>query len=179
MRVITLDSNKAVTSFKTVNDDYLTYHTLQDNEIISDIGEIGQIQQLDGSFITPTPPVPTLQDVQNAKMQEILDKFNAKLTSGFTSSANGINTTFAYGSDDQTTFLKLGQDYSLGFVTYPFPIPDINHKIAEFADATQLQKLFQDIKNNETNLRVQMAILRAQTQACTTIDQVNTLPISF
>jgi hypothetical protein len=65
MRVIRLDSNKTVTSTKTVNDDYV----LETNDMVSDLGEIGQVQQADGSFITPTPitvtPTPTLDDKVN------------------------------------------------------------------------------------------------------------------
>lgn len=65
MRVITLDTNKKVISIKNVLDNYI----LQVDEIKSDIGEIGQIQQTDGSFITPTPtpvtPQSTLEDKVN------------------------------------------------------------------------------------------------------------------
>ena len=65
MRIITLDSNKVITSVKDVGDNYV----LGTNDLISDIGEIGQIQQNDGSFITPTlvvsTPQPSLEDKVN------------------------------------------------------------------------------------------------------------------
>jgi hypothetical protein len=54
MRVITLDANKKVISVKTVGDSYI----LQLNDIITDLGDIGMIQQLDGSFIIDTTPIP-------------------------------------------------------------------------------------------------------------------------
>jgi len=54
MRVITLDTNKKVIGVKTVGDAYV----LQSNDIATELGEMGQIQQLDGSFIDDTTPIP-------------------------------------------------------------------------------------------------------------------------
>lgn len=51
MRVITLDTNKKVIGTKTVGENYI----LQTNDLVSNIGEVGQVRQIDGSFITPTP----------------------------------------------------------------------------------------------------------------------------
>lgn len=61
MRVITLENN-IVIGIKNVGNDYL----LQENELETDLGELGQVQQADGTFITP-PPVeievkPTLEE---------------------------------------------------------------------------------------------------------------------
>lgn len=62
MRVITLDINKIIISVKNVGNNYM----LQENEIETNLGETGQIQQEDGTFITPPPvevtPQPTLED---------------------------------------------------------------------------------------------------------------------
>ena len=74
MRIITLDVNKKVINPKIVNDGYLENPGLQLGEIISDIGETGQIQQLDGSFINDTTPVippiiqPTNQEINDNQM---------------------------------------------------------------------------------------------------------------
>jgi len=70
MRVITLDVNKKVISIKTVKDNYI----LEINDIETDLGEIGQIQQLDGSFIDDTTPIippviqPTNQEIKDNQM---------------------------------------------------------------------------------------------------------------
>lgn len=55
MRVITLDTNKIIIAIKNVEDNYV----LEVNETKTDLGELGQIQQADGTFITPTPVTPT------------------------------------------------------------------------------------------------------------------------
>lgn len=66
MRIITLDENEKVIGAKTMNDGYDIFPGLQVGEIISDMGEIGQIMQPDGTFITPEPipiePQPTIED---------------------------------------------------------------------------------------------------------------------
>lgn len=67
MRAITLDANKKVISVKTVGDTYV----LETNDIETELGEIGQIQQSDGSFIDdPTPIIPSIPQPTN---QEIAD----------------------------------------------------------------------------------------------------------
>ncbi len=92
MRIITLDSHKKVICIKTVNDNYINNPGLQTGEIISDIGEPGQIQQADGSFVTPAlipiTPQPTLEDRimelnenQLTIMEAIADLYNAIPTS--------------------------------------------------------------------------------------------------
>lgn len=64
MRVITLDNNKKVIGYKLVGNDC----ALNENDIISELGDVGQIMQEDGSFITPDPtPIelqPTLEEMQ-------------------------------------------------------------------------------------------------------------------
>lgn len=64
MRVITLE-NKTIISVKNVSEGY----TLQENELETELGELGQIMQEDGAFITPTlvevTPQPTLEDKVN------------------------------------------------------------------------------------------------------------------
>jgi hypothetical protein len=70
MRVIKIINNLVV-EVKTMLDSY----QLQENEIVSDIGEVGQILQEDGTFITPAPaPVPGSESVlQNPTLD---DKIN-------------------------------------------------------------------------------------------------------
>lgn len=85
MRVITLDLNKTVVSIKNVGDNY----TLEINELVTDLGELGQIKQADGSFITP-PPVPqqkllTLEDLnknQLTVMDAIANLYESLATKG-------------------------------------------------------------------------------------------------
>lgn len=73
MRVITLNSNKKIISVKNVGDAYI----LETNDIETDLGEIGQIQQEDGSFIddtTPLPPQPPSEiEVLQAKFDSLSD----------------------------------------------------------------------------------------------------------
>ena len=53
MRVITLDTNKKVIEVKDVGETY----KLETNDIASELGEMGQIQQADGSFLDDTTPI--------------------------------------------------------------------------------------------------------------------------
>lgn len=61
-RYIKLDSNNKVISIRYGQ-------SIVEGEIQSDIGELGQIRQSDGTFITPEPtsvtPEPTLEDKVN------------------------------------------------------------------------------------------------------------------
>lgn len=64
MRVIKIE-NGIVTEVKYLSDDYV----VQENEIESATGDIGQLIQQDGTFIDPVPtqttPEPTLEDKIN------------------------------------------------------------------------------------------------------------------
>lgn len=77
IRFITLDENKIVRAIRWGK-------TIVKGEIQSDIGEVGQVQQADGSFITPTPipqPIPiTLEELyqnQLTVMNAIADLYSA------------------------------------------------------------------------------------------------------
>lgn len=70
MRVITLDTNKKVTEVKYVGDNYV----LQAGEIETDLGEMGQIKQEDGSFITPIPETATAEPTPEDKVNYLYYK---------------------------------------------------------------------------------------------------------
>lgn len=70
MRIITLDENKTVMAIKIVGDNYI----LQKDDIKTDLGELGQIQQNDGAFINPTPVIPTTEPTLEDKINYIYYK---------------------------------------------------------------------------------------------------------
>ena len=86
MRFITLDSNNVVIRYRLAE-------TIVDGEIQSDIGEIGQIRQSDGTF---TDPVKTLDKVKNDKINELILDFYGSFT---TFQSNALGTTKTYPID--------------------------------------------------------------------------------
>lgn len=108
MRIITLDSNKKIISVKNVGDSYI----LETNDIQSDLGEIGQIQQPDGSFIddpTPIINIETIKDntivikktVETTQPSEVTvtdqsDHWNIKVVRNITSQVVGEITYYTY-----------------------------------------------------------------------------------
>ncbi|MCO1603654.1 hypothetical protein [Desulfosporosinus nitroreducens] len=66
MRVITIIENKVV-GVKNVCDAY----ELESNDVVSDLGELGQIQQGDGSFITPEPTHVTIGPTIEERFAEV------------------------------------------------------------------------------------------------------------
>jgi hypothetical protein len=75
MRVITLNVNKKVISLKNVGSNYV----LGVNDIESDTGELDQILQSDGTFITPDPvviePIETIEQ-KVARQEEQIAELN-------------------------------------------------------------------------------------------------------
>jgi hypothetical protein len=75
MRVITLDINNKISGVKNVGDNYI----FEINDIQSDIGEVGQIMQPDGTFIddpTPIPPPgPTTEERQDQDISQLSADF--------------------------------------------------------------------------------------------------------
>jgi len=68
MRIITLDSNNKIISIKNVGNSYV----LETNDIETNLGEMGQVMQSDGSFLDDTTPIipPIIQPTN----QEISDR---------------------------------------------------------------------------------------------------------
>lgn len=67
MRVITLNSNKKVIGTIVTNEDYV----LGEADIVSDTGDIGQIQQADGTFIDDdSPNIPVMQPITLEELQQ-------------------------------------------------------------------------------------------------------------
>ncbi len=168
MRVITLDSNKIVISVKTVGDSYV----LETNDIATDLGELGQIQQADGSFITPPPPIPTLQDAQQAKIIQLNSSYNQTLASGFTSSASSTPLSYAYDSSSQSKFLKLQISVLSGLVTWPVPIPIKGGTIVPHTQA-QFQQLLVDINTFEWTQQNKLHTKLGQVSAALNVTDVN------
>lgn len=176
MRVITLDSNKTVISVKNVGDSYV----LQAEDIISDIGDIGQVQQADGSFITPPPPVPTLSDVQQAKLTQIDDLYNQALAVGFNSSASGSSVKYGYGDSEQKSFDDLSTMDLRGWVTYPFTVYAMDGTPVSITDKTHLNQLFQDIFSFKYPLKLKQHNYISQVNAPgVTIDQINAIVVTY
>jgi len=174
MKVITLDSNKKIISVKNVGDAYV----LGIGDLVSDLGEMGQIQQVDGSFITPMPPAPSLLDTQTSKIAQIQDLYNQALSVGFTSSATGEPIQFAYGISDQNKFLKLLVTITAGMVTYPVTVYAKNTTTYSLTQQ-QVMQLYKDVSTFEMGLEATLHTFINQVQACTTVDQVNAIVVSF
>jgi hypothetical protein len=145
-----------------------------DGEMQSDVGELGQILQADGTFITPAPPPPTLDDVKNAKIAE-LTAVNNSASASFTSTALGTSHTYLSDADAMS---KFNAEYT--FVNGPdwdgqpilwFTIEEggVEHTKDQF------NQVWLDGRNHvATNFNKWDSLVK-QVKACTTIDEVNSI----
>lgn len=174
MRVIGLDSNKTVVEVKNVLDNYL----LQNNELISDIGEIGQVQQPDGGFITPIPPMPTLQDTKNSKILEMTQAYETDIYGIFTSTAFDGKTeeTYSCSATDQvringevTTALAVLAGYSTEKISWK----NVNQFECVEWHPKNMVTLGTDLHAFVTDRTNYIEALTAYINSLTTIDDVN------
>lgn len=170
MRVIKV-LNNTITETKQVLDGYI----LQSNEIQSDTGELSQIMQPDGTFIDSVPP---LEQAKNSKIAQVNDLYNQHLEAGFTSSATGTPYVFGYGQTDREKFMQLAISVLSNVATFPVPIPakdgsNIMH------DQTQYNQILIDINTFAWGAQNRLHELTAQVEACTTVDEVNAIVVSF
>lgn len=170
MRVITLDTNKVVIGVKNVGDTCV----LGPNDIVTNLGEIGQIQQADGTFSAPVIPQPTLEDVKVTKSAQLQEAYNNALAAGFNSSATGTVYTFGYGPTDREKFMQLTISVLSGVATFPVPIPAKDNTIV-MHDQTQYQQLLADINKFAWEQQNKLHTLLAQVQAAQTVDEVNAI----
>lgn len=169
MRVIKIIDNRVVEA-KTVLNSYI----LKENEIQSDTGEIGQIMQSDGTFITPEPPTPTLEDMKTLKIQEIQTEYGIGLKKGFSSSATGTEYVFAYGQSDREKFMQLAISVLSNMANFPVPIPSKDGEIV-LHNQDQYQQLMADINAFGWTMQMKLSTLISQIKAATTVEEVNDL----
>lgn len=124
-----------------------------------------------------TPPEASLSDVKNAKITQLQDLYNQTRTSGFKSAGNGITYSFRYGQVDQIEFLKLMVGANSGLITFPIGVP-ANEGIAIYTK-DQLTQLFLDASAFDQSTSTKFQTLKTEILACTTVDQVNAIVISF
>jgi hypothetical protein len=167
MRIITLDSNKTITSIKNVLDNYV----LQENELVSELGELGQVQKTDGTF---TEPIKTLDEIKKDKVVKLQQSYYASFTT-FQSSALGTLKTYPIDLEAQKNF----NDYQNRLIAdsnkdsfYFKTLEDgtlINHTRLQFLQLMEDGELF---KVNQT---IKINNLVNQVKTATTIDEVNAI----
>lgn len=149
------------------------------------IGKILREEQnlFEGNFLVfsdsiPEPLVGTLPDVQQQKIAQITDLYNQKLASGFTSSATGTPHIFGYGNSDQMKFMQLAIGVLSNIQPFPVGIPAKDNTVVSHT-VEQYQLLLQDIGIFAYTMNgIQHQFIDA-VNACTTIDQVNTIVVTF
>lgn len=112
MRVITLNSDQKIIGVKNVLDNY----TLQDNEMISDFGELGQIRQADGTFADDTTPQPIQCKVATNSL-DIIKAYSATQPQNVTI----IDKTTYWDITVTRNITANGSGYDYEYIEFPAP----------------------------------------------------------
>ncbi len=120
----------------------------------------------------------TLAEVQASKIAQIVDLYNKKLSAGFTSSATGTAYTFGYNPTDQAKFTQLAILIINSMATFPVNIPAKDNTIVPHTQA-QYQQLLADIATFAQTQNTKEHAYISQVNACTTIDAVNAIVVTF
>lgn len=128
---------------------------------------------------TANPLGVTLAQVQAVKLAQIADLYNQKLAAGFTSSANGTALIYGYAATDQMKFMQVALEVLLSPTT-AFPVT-VHPKDGSDVSLTQTQynQLVADISAFAKPLDAQQHGYITQVNACTTVDAVNSIVVSF
>ncbi len=117
-----------------------------------------------------------LADAQSSKLAQVKDLADKSLYTTVTS--NGV--TYNYSADSgYPAFQKLLLGVVAGIITYPYTLYDVNHVAVSFATVGALTLLFQDISVRENAVNTKINDYVTQAKACTTVDQVNAIVVSF
>jgi hypothetical protein len=168
MRVIQIDpKTKTVVCEKIVNDNYV----IQSNEIESQTGFLGQVQQDDGTFINPPP---TLGDVKNQKITELT---NAEQQASSTFQSSALGSVHTYLSDEKA-MAKFNADYAYvnsaeydGQPILWFTLEEGGVKHTK----EQFNQVWTDGRNFIAANFAKWDSLVKQVKACTTVDEVNAI----
>lgn len=117
-----------------------------------------------------------LADAKDLKIAQVKGLAEKSLYTTITS--NGV--TYNYSADSgYPAFQKLLLGMIAGIITYPYTLYDINHVAVSFATADALKLLYQDISTRENAINTKINDYVTQVKACTTVDQVNAIVVSF
>jgi hypothetical protein len=119
-----------------------------------------------------------LQNVQEGKIAQIKDLYNQHLEAGFTSSATGTAYIFGYGQTDREKFMQLAISVLSNVSTFPVPIPTKDGSIIMHTQA-QYQQILADINTFAWGAQNKLHQYTDQVQACTTVDEVNAIVVTF
>ena len=176
-KYVLLDSNGNVTGFYAddvhttipsgalpISDsDWQTYLNDQVNHTFDPTGKLQQV-----------PAAQLLANAIRFQIGTVTASFNQALGDGFTSSANGTATTYAYASKDQTKWMKLFISMNSNIVTYPVTVFTASGTTVQLTQA-QLQQLIKDIYAWEWGLENKLHSLITQIQAAATVSAVQAI----
>ncbi|UWG96771.1 hypothetical protein LPY66_18120 [Dehalobacter sp. DCM] len=164
MRYIILDSaNKVIATREGPS--------IAEGEIQSDIGELGQVMQSDGTFITPEPPPLTFDELKQMKVQEMQLAYQTELTSGFVSNASGESLLYGYNQSDQFNFTKQLNAVNAGIAFYPIMWGTKNSQIVSLNES-QYKQLCSDANAFEWGLIGKIRTLAGRVMTATTIQEL-------
>ncbi len=147
------------------------------------------MQQTDGSFITPTPPTPTLKDTQTLKINEMNIAYQNAIYNTFQSKAFDGQTmeTYSCSATDQaringevTTALTVKAGYSVEVLSWK----NANQDKCVTWTPDQMIKLGADLHNFVAEKTDYLEALTVYINSLTTVDDVNkvtwgmTIPIT-
>ena len=164
-RFIVLDSNNKITSVRNGA-------SIVDGEIESDVGEIGQIMQLDGSFIDAPMD---FESVKQRKIDDLDKAYNNEILGGFYSSVKNGTRLYGLGYDDQINMEALKNNVSLGLITegtleyYAKGLP------CEAWSNTEFMMLYQQAMTFKTDRIKTCKVKKALAEVATTISELEVI----
>jgi hypothetical protein len=113
-------------------------------------------------------------EVKASVLEQIATLYNATILAGFTS--NG--STFKYDMPSQIDFVKLDAAITKGIIPFPVSIPNANQVNVAFTQE-QYTQFLNDMTIFDLKEQTQLDTLCNEVKACTTVDEVNAITISF
>jgi hypothetical protein len=119
MRVIQVDpTTNIVIAVKILKDNYDLY----ENEYETNLGNLGQIRQFDGTFIDR---VPELDEIKSSKITQLNKMYQETLEKGFNVTVGGASYVCGATADDRGTMSATQDAINNGYVAFPFDYADI------------------------------------------------------
>lgn len=167
MRVISLDINQVIVGVKNVNNNYV----LQENEIETNLGELGQTRNNDGTFINTSD---TLDEVKEQKLNELQQSYYASFVT-FQSNALGTIRTYPFDLEAQNNL----RDYQNRMIADPnkdnFYFKTIEDATLVLHNRVQFLQLMEDAEMFKVNQTIKINDLINQVNAATTKVEVDTI----
>jgi hypothetical protein len=122
--------------------------------------------------------IPNVEELRSQKLIQLMELYKSAITIGFYSSATGDKVMYGYGQQDQLNYSKWANVFALNPSRESVIIGSISNGVVTMT-REQFTQFIADAENYEVTMYLQRKDIEEQINGASTIDELNSIIITF